>query len=144
MSTISAVDTLLSSLTSSSSSYSSSSSSYESIFDTAISNASTTSEKAKIVFAKTQYEDLNILFNMGSTDSDSSTSSYFGTSSTSSLADQISELSFILDQDNTTPGASTSQAAIDKATALVAQTLLTKEMMSIGKSSTSSAVDSLI
>jgi uncharacterized protein involved in propanediol utilization len=59
------------------------------------------------------------------------------------LSDQINDWSFILDQDNTTPGASTSQAAIDKATDLVAQTLLTKEIMSIGKSSTSSAVDSL-
>jgi len=143
MSTISAVDTLLSSLTSSSSSYSSSSSSYESIFDTAISNASTTSEKAQIAFAKTQYEDLNILFNMGSTDSDSSTSSYFGTSSSSSLADQISELSFILDQDNTTPGASTTKAAVDKATALVAQSLITKGIMSICDSG-SSTIDSLI
>jgi hypothetical protein len=142
---ISSIDTLLSSLTSSSLTGSSSlsdTSSYDSIFDNAIKNASTTAEKSQVAYQKTQYQDLNILFNMGSTDS--SDSSTFGVSGSSSLADQVNQWSFILDQDNTTPGASPSKAAVDKAVALVAQTLITQEIMSIGKNNSSSTIDSLI
>jgi len=147
---VSAIDTFLSTVNTAStynsvtSSLSSGSGSFESIFDEALSNSDDPAEKAAISFAKVQYENLVTLFSMGSESDDSSYSGLFGSSSSSSLLDQVNDLAAILDQDNTTPGAATSQEAIDAAMGLMAQSMITDQILAIGGSSSAgSRVDSL-